>query len=61
MMEMCEFDCELKDESDKAYLVVIDDMELWVPKSLSQWNPKNNQVDGTIEIAQWWAEKENLA
>jgi len=58
--ETCEYDCELKDETDKAYLVVIDDTDYWIPMSVSTWNPSRNKIDGTIEIARWWAEREGL-
>lgn len=57
------FDCELMDETEKAWRVMIDDTDYWVPKSMSEWTPisKIDKVNGTLEIATWWARKEGLA
>ena len=55
------FDCELKDETDKAYLVVIDDEDYWVPKSICTLDLSSNKVDGELNVQTWWAEKEHLA
>lgn len=59
---MAEIECELKDETDKAYLVIINgDQEHWVPKSLSVWTSTSaDGVAGELEIAQWFAEKEGM-
>lgn len=59
--EMIDFSCELKDETQLAWIVVIDEEDYSVPKSISTWTPSSNDVDGTIAIPTWWAEKEGLA
>lgn len=58
--EMVDIDCEIVDETDRAYLVAIDDNEFWVPKSLSEWEEKSNKIDGTLTVARWFAEKEGM-
>jgi hypothetical protein len=59
--EKLEFDVELKDETDKAWLVVFEDEEYWVPKSIAEWKPSSDDVSGVIEVPTWWAAKEHLA
>lgn len=55
------FDCEIKDETDKAWLVVIDEEEYWIPKSISQMERQGREVDDVIEVPTWWAKKKGLA
>lgn len=61
--ELISFDCECKNETDKAWLVVIDEEDYWVPKSIGEYTPRNSDdaADGEIEVPTWWAEKEGLA
>lgn len=60
--EPVEFECELKNETDKAYLVVIDSDEVWIPKSLGTFTHDSfESVVGTIEVPTWFSEKEGLA
>lgn len=59
-MALGEIACQIVDESEKAYLVDINGDHVWVPKSVSEWHPSQNKVDGTLEVQQWWAEKEGL-
>lgn len=55
-------DCMLVNETDKAWLFEFDDDEKhWVPKSIGEWHPDTNEVDGEIEVPTWWAEKQGLA
>lgn len=48
---------ELMYETQKAYLVNIDDEEVWIPKSvIEDFDEKNGQMI----IAEWFASKEGL-
>ena len=59
--EVVEIECELKHETDAAYLIVTGyDKETWVPKSIGVWNPKKNSIDGTIDVPTWFADKHEL-
>lgn len=55
------FDCEVKDETDKAWLLVVDEKEYWVPKSIGQLEHNGKDVDDVLLLPTWWAEKEGLA
>jgi hypothetical protein len=33
---------------------------VWIPKSVAVWNPADNDVDGTMDVPRWFAEKEGL-
>lgn len=57
--EWFEHECELKHETDKAYLLEIEGEELWFPKSKVQLVPK---PDGTYNILapKWLLEKKGL-
>jgi hypothetical protein len=60
--ELVKIDCDLMDETEKAWLIVDSEgEEYWVPKSISEWHPDADQVSGEIEVPTWWAEKEGLA
>lgn len=56
-----DLDCELKNETEKAWLVVIDDEEIWFPKSRCEWHAQKNGIDSYITIPMWLAKKHELA
>lgn len=56
-----DFECELKDETDGAFIVSIEGEDVSIPKSISQWHPQRNKIDGVIEIPTWFARKKGLA
>lgn len=59
--ELVTVDCELKDQTDKAWLVVIDDVEYWCPKSIGEFTAQSDDgVVGELEVPTWWVEKENI-
>jgi hypothetical protein len=59
--ELADIDCQLKHETEKAYLIIdADGKEAWVPKSLGEWDPAANRVDGVMTVPVWFAEKEGL-
>jgi hypothetical protein len=50
-------------ESDKALLVVIDEFEVWVPKSLIHDDSECYSMKsgpGTLIVPTWWARKEGV-
>lgn len=51
----------IKLETDKAILVIIDDEEIWLPKSQITYN-ENHDPDKPqeIEISEWIAEQKGL-
>jgi len=51
----------IKLETDKAILVIIDDEEIWLPKSQITYN-ENHDLDKPqeIEISEWIAEQKGL-
>lgn len=49
----------VKKETEKAILVDFGDQELWFPKSQCAAYPAENET-GTVEVAQWLAEKNGL-
>jgi len=64
-IQYVDVECEIKIETDKAYLVEYDEdeegdaMECWVPKSQVGQIIKNGTTI-TMEIAEWFAEREGL-
>ena len=58
--ELVTFDCEVKDSTDKAWLLVIDDKEVWVPKSIGQLEHDGKIVDDVLLVPTWFAEEEEL-
>lgn len=51
-----EFD-SIEHETEKAYLLVFNGEQLWVPKSvIHDWNKPANEV----EISEWFAEREGI-
>lgn len=56
-------DVEVLRETDDAILVQFDNQELWVPKSVIHDDSEVYEMgcDGTLIIAEWWAEKKGLA
>ncbi len=60
--EPVEFDCEVKHETERAYIVVIEDEEYSIPKSMSHYTPQSlDKVSGVIEMPTWLAEEKGLA
>lgn len=56
-----EFDAELKHSTDMAYLLVIDDKDYWVPKSVGEWTPKTEDgVVGIVELPMWFVEEHSI-
>jgi len=49
---------EFKHQTTKAWLVVIDGDDVWVPKSISIYEPEDDPT--SIQIQQWFCEKEGL-
>lgn len=59
--ETNEFDAELMNETEKAWLFDIGDEEYWIPKSIGQWNPSaRDPSSGTIELPNWFAEDKGI-
>lgn len=60
--EVVEIECQLKHETNAAYLIVTgeEDKETWIPKSIGVWSPSHDKVNGTIDIPTWLVEKEGL-
>ena len=59
--ETCTIDCELKDETERAWLVIIDDDTYWIPKSIGDWNPTSlDEVSGEMTLPQWFIDKEEI-
>ncbi len=44
-------------ETDKAILFLIEDDEVWIPKSVIE----DDDCMGTIEVATWFCDREGLA
>lgn len=60
--EKVEFDCELVNETERSWIVEIDDEQYPIPKSLSVWTPAHYEaVDGIIEMPTWKAKELGLA
>lgn len=57
---MCEIACQLVHETDAAWCINDGKNEVWIPKSISEWSPSSNKVDGTMEVPEWFAEREGL-
>jgi len=48
-------------ETEKAWLFLIQDEEVWIPKSQGQWELHDDaESDGTLELNKWFAEKEGI-
>lgn len=59
--QVFDISCELKDETDKAWLIVTFDQEFWVPKSIGEWEPKSiDKVFGEMTLPVWFIEKEGI-
>lgn len=54
--ETTDFECEVKHETDKAWLMLINDEEYWIPKSVSEYDEET----GKITVDTWWAKKNEL-
>ena len=54
----------IENSTDAAVLFVIDDKEVWIPKSqiqnLDDLDLDDHESDGTIELPTWWAYNEGL-
>ena len=59
--EPVSFDCEIKDETDKAWLLVIDGEEHWIPKSIVHLDNHGKSVDDVVNMPTWKAEELGLA
>ena len=46
-----------KHSTDKSHLFVIDDQEVWIPKSVIE---DLDDANGIVLVAEWWASKEGL-
>ena len=57
---MIEVDCDLKYETDKAYLIVKGDQEYWLPKSQVETDCTVPQNGGTIYVPEWLAIEKGL-
>ncbi|QGR19886.1 hypothetical protein [Stygiolobus azoricus] len=53
--ELISLDAKLKGETDKAYLLVINGKEVWVPKSVGKY------LDGKVTLPIWFVKNNNLA
>jgi hypothetical protein len=49
-------------ETEKAFLILFESEEVWVPKSVLI-NPEDIPSSGTVdlEVARWWADKEGIS
>lgn len=57
-----EFDAELVSSTHAAYLFMIEDQEVWVPKSQCEWTPTSDDgVVGTVEMSTQLAVEKDLA
>ncbi len=56
------FDAKCIRETPKAILVVIEDDEVWVPKSVVHDDSEVYEEghEGTLVLHEWWARKEGL-
>lgn len=62
-VELVEIDFDHVEASTRdAILFVIDDREVWVPRSLIVDGESiyDDEEDGSFEVPEWWAEKEGL-
>lgn len=54
-------DCDLKEETERAWLVVIEDDTYWIPKSIGEWNPTSpDKVSGEMTLPEWFIDKEGI-
>jgi hypothetical protein len=54
---------EVLKETDKALLVVVEEMEVWVPKSIIDDESECYSMKsgpGVLIVPEWWATKEGL-
>jgi hypothetical protein len=59
--EVYDVDCEIKNETDKAWLIVVDGKDYWVPKSIGDFTPTSpDQVSGEMTLPQWFIDKEGI-
>jgi hypothetical protein len=59
--ELITVDCELKDQTDRAWLVVIEDTDYWCPKSVVEYTPRSaDGVVGEIEAPLWWIQSKEI-
>lgn len=49
--------CDIIKETEKAWLILHNDEETWIPKSVGQWDERTD----TMEIDSWFANKEGLS
>ncbi len=58
--EKVTYDAELVNETEKAWLFEIDNKKHWIPKSIGEWNPSRDRVSGTVDLPNWFVEKEGI-
>jgi hypothetical protein len=49
---------EWKHETDKAWLFVIEGADVWIPKSIGEFDPEDDE--GVVTVPEWWAIEEEL-
>jgi hypothetical protein len=47
-------------ETDRAFLLKIDNEQVWVPNSVAIDPPRVKSGPGAVEVAEWFAHKEEL-
>ena len=56
--ETVTIEATLLHETEKAWLLGINDEEVWVPKSVAEWTLHDGaEEDGTLEVQKWFADK----
>ncbi len=59
--ELYDFAADMRHETELAWLVHNGEKEVWVPKSLGEWEPARGKPGhGTMTVPEWWAYQEDL-
>jgi hypothetical protein len=58
--ESIQFHCTIKHETRKAVLIIVDDKEIWLPKSMVQLDMVGDDT-AILSIPEWLAKKHRLA
>lgn len=54
--ELISFNCELEHQTELAWLMTIEDEQVWLPKSQCEWD----ENEGTILVPEWLAIEKGL-
>ena len=56
---MIRIDCTVKHETPKAFLIVNDDQEFWIPKSLTELD-RGPEGSAVLHVPEWLAIKRRI-